>query len=269
MINKFLPYLIAFCALGLAGCAAYYSIIGLSKLFAGVATAIIIMSSFLELSKLVTTSLLYQYWNKINKGFRLYLTISVIVLSLITSVGIYGMLSKGYQDTYIKLSINENEIKFLEQKEKFYADDVIRYENELERISNNISTLSNAKASSIQVKDTTSSTGLRNTISTIELRLARDRINVEEENRNKAQSKRSIASDSLQKYQLKILEKQNNTEIAGELGPLKYLSELLDKPMNEIINWLLIVIIFVFDPLAIALVVATNFAFNQNFKKKN
>ena len=183
-------------------------------------------------------------------------------------MGIYGFLSAAYQETYQKLSINENRIEFLDQKREFYQQDVTRYDTELARISENISTLSNAKATGIQVRDTTSTTGFRNTISTTELRLAQNRIEVEEQNRNDVQSRREIAADSLQKYQLEILDLENNTEIAGELGPLQYLSGLTGTPMDRIINWLLLVIIFVFDPLAISLVVAANFAFAQAFPKK-
>ena len=183
-------------------------------------------------------------------------------------MGIYGFLSDAYQETYQKLIVNENQIEFLENKAKFYEDDVTRYDEELERISNNISTLSNAKATSIQVRDTTSSTGLRSTISTAELRLAQQRIEVEEENRKEVNARRTIAADSLQKYRLDILELQNNSAVAGELGPLQYLSGLTGTPMDKIINWLLLVIIFVFDPLAISLVVAANFAFAQAFPKK-
>ena len=126
-----------------------------------------------------------------------------------------------------------------------------------------LANLSNARATSIQVRDTTSATGVRNTISTAELRLAQNRIEVEEQNRRDVQARREIAADSLQKYQLEILDLENDTEIAGELGPLQYLSGLTGTPMDKIINWLLLTIIFVFDPLAIALVVAANFAFEQ------
>jgi hypothetical protein len=226
------------------------------------------MAGSLEIAKLVTASLLYQYWDKINKILRTYLTIATIILVLVTSMGIYGFLSAAYQETYQKLSINENRIEFLDQKREFYQQDVTRYDDELARISGNISTLSNARATSIQVRDTTSSTGVRNTISTAELRLAQNRIEVEEKNRNDVQARREIAADSLQKYQLEILDLENNTEIAGELGPLQYLSGLTGTPMDKIINWLLLVIIFVFDPLAISLVVAANFAFAQAFPKK-
>ena len=264
-----LPVLIALSALSVSGSAAFYSVSGLSKLFAGASFAVILMSSSLEISKLVIASLLYQYWDTINKWLRTYLASAVVILVLITSMGIYGFLSAAYQDTYRNLSVKDNKIAFLTQKKDFYESDVLRYDGELNRISENISILSNAKSTGIQVRDTTSATGFRNTISTTELRLSQKRITVEEENRKRVQSKREIVADSLQKYQLSILTLENNSESTGELGPLQYLSGLTGIPMDKIINVLLLVIIFVFDPLAISLVVAANFAFGQaNPKKK-
>ena len=226
------------------------------------------MAGSLEVAKLVIASLLYQYWDTINKILRVYLSIATVILVLITSMGIYGFLSAAYQDTYRQLTIKENQISFLDQKKEFYEKDVARYDEELERISNNISTLSGAKASSIQVRDTTSSTGFRQTISTTELRLSQKRIDVEEQNRKSVQAKREQVADSLQKYQLAILDLENNAEVAGELGPLQYLSGLTGIGMDKIINYLLLVIIFVFDPLAISLVVAANFAFANAFPKR-
>jgi hypothetical protein len=183
-------------------------------------------------------------------------------------MGIYGFLSAAYQDTYNQLTINQNQIEFLDQKREFYENDVTRYDKELERISNNISTLSNAKSRTIQVRDTSVVGGIRTTISTSELRLAQNRINVEEENRKSVQAKREIVADSLQKYQLAILDLKSNNEVAGELGPLQYLSGLTGTPMDKIINILLLIIIFVFDPLAISLVVAANFAFDKAYPKR-
>ena len=262
------PTIIALSALSVSISAAFYSVSGLSKLFAGAAFEVIIMAGSLEVAKLVIASLLYQYWDIINKALRTYLSIATIILVLITSMGIYGFLSAAYQDTYRQLTIKENQVSFLDQKKQFYEKDVIRYDQELERISNNISTLSNAKVSNIQVRDTSVSSGFRSTISTTELRLSQKRIEVEEENRQKVQTKREVAADSLQKYQIEILTLENNAEVAGELGPLQYLSGLTGIPMDKIINYLLLVIIFVFDPLAISLVVAANFAFANAFPKR-
>ena len=226
------------------------------------------MAGSLEFAKLVTASLLYQYWDTINKTLRTYLTIATVILVLITSMGIYGFLSAAYQETYNKLYIVENEKAFIQQKIDFYQNDVTRYDQELERISNNISTLSNARSQQIQVRDTSVVGGVRTTISTSELRLAASRIKTEEENRKGVQAKRTIAADSLQKFQLQVLELDNNTEVAGELGPLQYLSGLTGTSMDKIINILLLIIIFVFDPLAISLVVAANFAFTQAYPKR-
>ena len=263
-----LPTIIAISALSVSASAAFYSVSGLSKLFAGASFEVTIMAASLEVAKLVIASLLYQYWSTLNKFLRTYLSIATVVLVLITSMGIYGFLSAAYQDTYRQLTIKNNQTSFLEQKKDFYQKDVTRYDEELERISINISTLSNAKATSIQVRDTTSSTGFRSTISTAELRAAQRRIEVEERNKSSVQAKREVVADSLQKYQLAILELENNMDVAGELGPLEYLSGLTGVPMDKIINYLLLVIIFVFDPLAIALVVAANFAFENAFPKK-
>jgi len=271
MINRIkqniFPSIIALSALSVSASAAFYSVSGLSKLFAGATFEVIIMAGSLEVAKLVIASLLYQYWDTLNKILRTYLSIACIILVLITSMGIYGFLSAAYQETYQKLIVNENQIEFLENKAKFYEDDVARYDQELERISNNINILSNAKASSIQVRDTTSSTGFRQTISTTELRLSQNRINVEEENRKDVNAKRTVAADSLQTIKLDILSLQNDADTVGELGPLQYLSGLTGTPMDKIINILLLVIIFVFDPLAISLVVAANFAFDVANRK--
>ena len=255
---KFRTLLLGLTALFVAFNAAFFSVSGLSKLFAGAAISVIIMASSLELAKLITAGYLYNYWDKINKSFRIYLSGAVLILILITSLGIYGFLTSAFQDTFNQFSIKEKQLSFLQQKEKFWGDDVIRYDDELKRISTNISTLSNAKSQSIQVRDTSVVGGIRTTISTSELRISQKRIEVEEQNRKGVQSKREVAADSLQTIQLKILDVESSEGVSSELGPLQYLSGLLDKPMDVIINWFILIIIFVFDPLAVALVIAFN-----------
>jgi hypothetical protein len=121
MNNKYLPYLILLCALGLGVTAAYYSIIGLSMLFAGVALPVMIMASFLEASKLTIATLLHNYWGKLNTLLKTYLTLAVVILSLITSAGIYGLLSSGYQTTANKSNIIDQKINSLESKKQSYV----------------------------------------------------------------------------------------------------------------------------------------------------
>jgi hypothetical protein len=253
---KFRTLLLGLSALFVAFNAAFFSVTGLSKLFAGASLSVILMASSLELAKLIVAGYLYNYWDKINKLFRIYLIIGTTILVLITSLGIYGFLTSAFQDTFKTYSITSKEKTFLQQKEKFWEDDVARYEKELERISENISTLSSAKSQQIQYTDKDGT--VRNTVSTAELRAAQSRIATEEKNRKEIQQKRQVATDSLQAIQIQILGIDTNTEVGSELGPLEYLSGLLGKPMDQIINWFILIIIFVFDPLAIALVVAFN-----------
>jgi hypothetical protein len=266
---KLRTLLLGLSALFVAFNAAFFSVTGLSKLFAGASLSVIFMASSLELAKLIVAGYLYNYWEKINKVFRVYLIIGTSILVLITSLGIYGFLTSAFQDTFNVYSVTSKQKAFLQQKEKFWGDDVTRYDKELERISENISTLSDAKSTQIQVRDTTSTTGFRTTVSTAELRAAQQRISVEEQNRKEVQSKRQVAADSLQSIQLKILELDTNIEVGSELGPLQYLSGLLNKPMDVIINWFILIIIFVFDPLAVALVVAFNNALKVDKGEKD
>ena len=253
---KLRTLLLGLSALFIAFNAAFFSVTGLAKLFAGASLSVILMASSLELAKLIVAGYLYNYWEKINKGFRLYLLGATLVLVLITSLGIYGFLTSAFQDTFNTYSVTSKQKTFLQQKEKFWESDVARYDKELERISENISTLSSAKSQQIQYKDKDGT--IRNSVSTAELRAAQSRITQEEKNRNDVQRKRQTAADSLQSVQIQILEIDTSTETGSELGPLQYLSGLLNKPMDQIINWFILIIIFVFDPLAVALVVAFN-----------
>lgn len=263
LTKYFFPSLIALSALSVSASAAFYSVFGLSKLFAGASLQVIVMATSLEISKLVVASLLYRYWDELNKVLRAYLTGAAFILIIITSLGIYGFLSGAYQETANKLGIVESQVSFLKQKESFYLQDIERYDSELERISNTIGTLSQARASQIQVRDTSVAGGVRTTISTAELRLAQSRIESEEQTRTEVQSKRTQSADSLQSIQIRILELESNNELAAELGPLKYISGLLSVPMDRVVNVLLLVIVFVFDPLAVSLVIAANFAFEK------
>ena len=116
--ERIFPTLIALSALSVSASAAFYSVSGLSKLFAGASTEVIIMAGSLEVAKLVIASLLYQYWSKLNKLLRIYLTTAATVLILITSVGIYGFLSAAYQQTANKAGNTEIQIQLLETDRK-------------------------------------------------------------------------------------------------------------------------------------------------------
>lgn len=258
-----LPILIGLSALSVSASAAIYSVSGLAKLFAGATLQVIIMAGSLEIAKLVTATLLHQYWNSINRLLKFYLTLAVVVLVLITSMGIYGFLSSAYQSTAVIYETSLKEVDFLKQKQLFYSTDLNRYDLELDRISSNITELSKSKTVQYEISDPNAPGGKRTAISTIELRSAEARLKIEDTNRIEIFNKRNQTADSLKNIQTQILNLEVQSSSNSELGPLIYLSELTGRPMNEIINILLLIIIFVFDPLAIALVLAANFAFDS------
>jgi len=261
-----LPVLIALSALTVSASAAIYSVSGLAKLFAGASFQVMIMAGSLEAAKLVTATLLHQYWKDLSKLLKIYLTTAVVVLVLITSMGIYGFLSAAYQITAVQFESTNKEVVFLKQKEAFFQKDLDRFDAELNRISNSITELSKARTVQYQVSDGRG--GTRSSISTAELRIAADRIRTEEQNRAEVFASRNVVADSLKSIQTQILNLEVEASSNSELGPLIYISELTGRPMAEIVNILLLIIIFVFDPLAIALVLAANFAFDRVGKKE-
>ncbi len=142
--ERIFPLIIALSALSVSASAAVYSVTGLSMLFAGASTAIIIMAASLEVAKLVIASLLYQYWGKLNKILRVYLTIAAAVLILITSAGIYGYLSSAYQKTADQTSIVESKIAALESKKKLFEETRDNILKEKQSIANLQGSLSQA-----------------------------------------------------------------------------------------------------------------------------
>ena len=253
--ERIFPFLIALSALSVSASAAFYSVSGLSKLFAGASLEVIIMASSLEVAKLVIASLLYQYWDKLNNTLKVYLTIACTVLILITSMGIYGFLSSAYQETANKDGAVTQQVTALETKKGLYEqnrDNILKEKQSLAELKGTLS-----KGSTTQYTDKKGNLVVRSNNATIR------NIEVANKSDEKLSAKLDIVNDSIFSLENKILEVKTNGDAASELGPLKYLSELTGVEMNRIINWLLLVIIFVFDPLAIALVIAANFAFAQ------
>jgi len=249
------PYIIAASALSVSASAAFYSVTGLSMLFAGASTAVAIMASSLEVSKLVIASLLYQYWTDLNKVLKIYLTIAVAVLILITSAGIYGYLSSAYQETANKSSVVDSKILALETKKKLYEDtrnNILKEKQSLVDLKGALT-----KTSTTQYTDRNGNLVVRSNNASFK------QIESASKSDEKLSSKVDIVNDSIFALENRILEIKTNSQVSNELGPLKYLSNLTGYSMDRIINWFLIVIIFVFDPLAIALVIAANFAFTR------
>jgi len=262
MRERIFPFIIALSALAVSVSAAFYSVSGLSKLFAGAAFAVIIMAASLEVAKLVIASLLYQYRKNLPRLLKYYLSTACLVLILITSMGIYGFLSAAYQETAAKAGNIDSQIALIETKRDNIKEQLAVYNAEKKSINEAVSSLRSGLSNNViqytdtlgNVITTTSSSTRRALEKQLDQAIGRQtEINTRVDNLNQ----------QLFDYETEIVEVTSNANIAGELGPLKYLSGLTGKPMDQIINWLLLTIIFVFDPLAIALVVAANFAFAQ------
>jgi hypothetical protein len=258
--ERIFPFIIALSALSVSASAAFYSVSGLMKLFAGAAFAVGVMAASLEVSKLVIASLLYQYWSTLNKALKVYLMIAVSILILITSMGIYGFLSSAYQETASKDQVVTQQITALETKKKLYEgtrDNILKEKQSLSDLRGSLS-----KGSTTQYTDKNGNLVVRSNNASIK------QLDKASQSDDKLSSKVDIVNDSIFSIENKILEIKTNSTTSSELGPLKYLSGLTGVGMDRIINYLLLVIIFVFDPLAIALVIAANFAFARLNKRE-
>ena len=266
--ERIFPFLIALSALSVSASAAFYSVSGLSKLFAGAAFAVIVMAASLEVAKLVIASLLYQYRKSLPNLLKIYLSIACVVLIGITSMGIYGFLSAAYQETANKAGIVDSQISLIETKRDNIKEQLSVYIEEKESINKAVADLRTGLANNV-IQYTNDEGQLITTTSSSTRRALEKQLDQATERQTEINSKVDKLNTKLFDYETEIVEVSTNSELAGELGPLKYLSGLTGMPMDKIINILLLTIIFVFDPLAIALVIAANFAFAQLRPKKD
>ena len=260
--ERIFPFIITLAALSVSATAAFYSVSGLSKLFAGAAFAVIVMAASLEVAKLVIASLLYQYRKSLPTFLKYYLSIACFVLILITSMGIYGFLSSAYQETSAKAGSIDSQISLIETRRDNTKEQLNVYIGEKESINKAVAALRSGLANNV-IQYTNAEGVLITTTSSSTRRALEKQLDQAIDRQTIINNKLDGLNTKLFEYETEIVEVSINNDIAGELGPLKYLSGLTGMPMDQIINYLLLTIIFVFDPLAIALVIAANFAFAQ------
>ena len=224
------------------------------------------MATSLEVAKLVIASLLYQYRKTLPRGLKIYLTTAAFVLVLITSMGIYGFLSAAYQETANKAGNIDAQIALIETKRDNIRDQLAVYNAEKSTINGAVADLQAGLANNV-IQYTNAEGQLITTTSSSTRRALEKQLDQAVERQNELNTKIDGLNTQLFEYETEIVEVRTGNDLAGELGPLKYLSGLTGIPMDKIINYLLLTIIFVFDPLAIALVIAANFAFEQIRKK--
>lgn len=261
--NKIFPYLVALSAISISFSAAFYSIFGIGKMFAGASTNVMVMAASLEFAKLVIASFLYRFWDDVNRVLRVYLTIACFVLIVITSAGIYGFLSSAYQETANKVENVDKNTAIITKKKEMIQRQLDQAEKQLELKSTRQNTLSdmrnrqqsNADNLISQNKSVSSVRSQMNQLGKESALLDQD-IKVLQD---------TIASKTEQIGELdtEIFNLSTNKDLAAEVGPLKYIAKLTGKTLDEVVNWFIIALMLVFDPLAIALVIAANFIFSK------
>ena len=241
-----------FVALSISAVAAYYSIVGLMAIFSAAAFSIAVMGVVLEIGKLVTASWLYQNWKSVPKVLKYYLTSAVVILMFITSMGIFGYLSKSHIDAGTNTSQVTVKLDRVNSRIASEQKVIDRAERQLENLD---------KALERYVELGAVSKGL-------------DRRESQEEERlkltnmvNKSQEKIDEYLDEKSEYQLEI----KNFEV--EVGPLKYISALLYGDdaltfLENAVRWVILILVFVFDPLAVLLVVAANITIRDVLNKR-
>lgn len=253
-----LDYIVLIVALVLSGVAAYYSVVGLAAIFSGAFFSIILMGSALELGKLVAVSWLYRNWSEAPRLIKYYLTLAVIVLMLITSMGIFGYLSKAHLET------QAGTITDISSELQTINDTIESKTSTKVLINNQILNIDSVLAKYIEAGSLTKGLQEKKKLSSERDSLDLKRIEIEDE-LVALKTKRNKLDSDVKKIEV-------------EVGPLKYIAQLIygqeaESHFDSSVRIVIILLILVFDPLAIILLIAANFKLTQNkdkldFKKR-
>ena len=267
MNKTILKILVGIIALALAACAAFFSIVGLSKLFAGAFAAVVFMASTLEASKLIIASFLYRTWSTVNKVLRAYLIAAVAIIALITSIGIYGFLSGAYQTTKSKYELSNSQNDSLLIKKSYYDNNLTSYKTQLEIKTTQLTNLSNIRNS--QETRATQLITLNKSSSSVDRSSSNTDKSITQLNKDINILNDSIVKFSTESSKLKLQSTQANlqSEVSSELGSLTYISRVAGVEMDTVVNILIILFMTVFDPLAICMVLAFNYL-NEDKKEQ-
>jgi hypothetical protein len=245
---NWLKYLVGFSALIIAGCAAFFSVTGLGVLFSGAATSVMVMAGALEFAKLVAATYLKQKWEEI-KGFnKWYLVSAVALLMLITSAGIFGYLSNAFQQQNLKLQQVDREILVYSTKIEQNTAQITQLNTQLGQLSSTQNTiLDKGKVNS---------------------RLLRS---IDNKDKQSAQINKKIAdlqtenaknNDEINKI------KVSNLDLEKEVGGFRFVAEAFGMELKNVVKFFIFLIVIVFDPLAVALIIAFNGLISQKKKEQ-
>ncbi len=229
-MNRAYIILLAFTAGTVSIVGAVFSVSGLAKLFSGAPIAVMVMAGALEFAKLVAASFLHSNWSRLNMVLKFYLSCAVGILMTITSLGIFGYLSYAYQHTSSELKNTIVKLEFMNSEDRKIQEEINRLQKEVDQVPANRIT----KRMELQRELEPRFTELK---------------------RQSIEMQMKMREENLRKLSYQI-----------EIGPVVYVAQLFNKSMDDVATWLILVFVFVFDPLAVSLVLATSFAIKNRHK---
>lgn len=249
---NWLKYLVGLSAVIVAGCAAYFSVTGLGVLFAGASLSVMVMAGSLEFAKLVAATYLKQKWDDIGGFNKWYLTSAVGILMLITSAGIFGYLSNAFQQQNLGLQKVDRDIAVYQTQITKNDAEIARYTTQLTNQQN----IRNSQESNLskQIDKDKSTSRVSQMIKSADKEISSISNRIDE-----LTIKNNAALDSINVI------KNNNIELEKEVGGFRFVAEAFNVPLNSVVKFFIFIIVFVFDPLAVALIIA----FNGLIGKKN
>jgi hypothetical protein len=243
--GKTFKFVIGASALFISTMAAVFSVTGVATLFSGYFLTVALMMSGLEFGKVIVASFMARYWKKLNYLFRFYFILALMILITITSSGIFGYLSDGYQKTKGTYDVSEKEVVFLNQKIDMFTAQKKLVDDRINQIVSSRKG-QEARLDSLYARKQVSSA-----------KSVESYVQKANKDADDLTIKSNAYADSLSKYSMIKLEKENKNA-TGELGPLKYLAKIFGTDMDIIVKYFIFMLIFVFDPLAILLFVSLN-----------
>jgi len=265
--SKF-PYILGLAAFGTAAVAAWFSVTGLGKLFAGAAMSVMIMAGVLEFAKLVVASYVYRYWKKIKFLEKTYLIIALAILMTITSAGIYGYLSGAYSETSSKLQISNGEISLLDKKKEQFKQRIENTEENIGKKNLRITSLNNLRSSQEVRLDSLYARKSYRQAKVVESQI-KDADSEIKKLTKETDSLLNVVNgynEDISKLDLDVTGKEAEN-LKGDTAPLQYIASLFNTNMDKVVNFFMFLLIFVCDPLAIMLVIATNKALLEDPSK--
>ncbi len=254
MKYKPFPLFVLLSAFGLASVAAYFSIIGISTLFAGAALSVGIMAFFLEIGKLTSVSFAYRYWNKCSNYLKIYLISAITVLMLITSLGISGMLMSAYQKSSIEFTVTQEKIKTTESQKGYYIDKIDASKRRIEDLTK-IRNSEEARMSEVLTNEFIS----RNPVQLKQLQQQNADMITDTDNSLKDENKKIQDSiDGINKVNDEVNQLKLGTSEKKDIQTFKFVADAFNLSLDSVARWVILSIIFVFDPLAVCLILAYN-----------